>query len=87
MQLHIFQRKGLFPRALLCEVDQFCENSLLVDLFATVASSFAECLQAIHLALKQAGAAPETTLYLDDSARNISAAHDEGIYSVLVSRF
>lgn len=42
-------------------------------------------MQAIHLALKQAGAAAETTLYLDDSARNVSAAHEEGIFSVLVS--
>ena len=41
-------------------------------------------LQAIHLALQQAGAAAETTLYLDDSTRNVSAAHDQGIYSVLV---
>ncbi|KAK9842679.1 hypothetical protein WJX74_000570 [Apatococcus lobatus] len=41
---------------------------------------------AIHLALKQAGAVAETTLYLDDSTRNVSAAHDEGIYSVLIGR-
>ncbi|KAK9842125.1 hypothetical protein WJX84_012225 [Apatococcus fuscideae] len=41
---------------------------------------------AIHLALEQAGASAETTVYLDDSTRNVSAAHDEGIYSILIGR-
>ena len=44
------------------------------------------CLQAIELALEQAGgASAETTIFLDDSTRNIVAGHQKGLTTVLVS--
>ncbi|KAK9820349.1 hypothetical protein WJX72_009320 [[Myrmecia] bisecta] len=42
--------------------------------------------QAIELALEQAHADPETTLYLDDSTRNVAAGHNAGIFSILVGK-
>ena len=43
-------------------------------------------LQAIELALEQAGhASAETTIFLDDSTRNIVAGHQKGLTTVLVS--
>ena len=45
------------------------------------------CLQAFELALEMAGnAQPETTLFLDDSTRNINGAHRAGLKTVLVGR-
>ena len=42
-------------------------------------------LQAIELALEQAGsAAAETTIFLDDSTRNIIAGRQKGLTTVLV---
>lgn len=43
--------------------------------------------QAFDIALRLAGgAAPSATLWLDDSARNITTGHRLGLYSVLVGR-
>ena len=45
------------------------------------------CLQAFELALEMAGnAQPETTLFMDDSTRNINGAHKAGLKTVLVGR-
>lgn len=41
-------------------------------------------LQAFQLALEQAGAVPESTLFLDDSFRNIIGASNAGLRTVLV---
>lgn len=44
-------------------------------------------MQAIELALEQAGnASAETTIFLDDSTRNIVAGHQKGLATVLVSK-
>eukprot|EP00884_Botryococcus_braunii_P006646 jgi/Botrbrau1/15983/Bobra.0375s0007.1 len=43
-------------------------------------------LMAFQLALQMAGADPHSTMFLDDSMRNIAAARKAGIYSVLVGR-
>lgn len=44
-------------------------------------------LQAIDLALEQAGgASAESTIFLDDSTRNIAAGHQRGLLTVLVSQ-
>ena len=43
------------------------------------------CSQAIELALEQAGGAKaESSLFLDDSTRNIAAGHQKGLATVLV---
>ena len=43
--------------------------------------------QAIELALEQAeNASAETTIFLDDSTRNIVAGHQRGLTTILVSR-
>jgi hypothetical protein len=42
--------------------------------------------QVYTLVCKEVGAEPATTLFVDDSARNIAAAHGVGIFSVLVGR-
>ena len=43
-------------------------------------------LQAIDLALEQAGnASAETTIFMDDSTRNIVAGHQKGLATILVS--
>ena len=43
------------------------------------------CTQAIELALEQANnASAETTIFLDDSTRNIVAGHQKGLTTVLV---
>ena len=41
-------------------------------------------LQAFQLALEQAGAKAETTLFLDDSIRNVVGASNQGIRAVLI---
>lgn len=42
-------------------------------------------MQAIDLALEQAGgASAESTIFLDDSTRNIAAGHQGGLLTVLV---
>lgn len=42
-------------------------------------------LQAMELALKAAGAEAVTTVFCDDSTRNVSGGHAAGMFSVLVS--
>lgn len=43
-------------------------------------------IQAIELALEQAdNASAESTIFLDDSTRNIAAGHQKGLTTVLVS--
>ena len=41
--------------------------------------------QAMELALKAAGAEAVTTVFCDDSTRNVSGGHAAGMFSVLVS--
>lgn len=41
--------------------------------------------QAFQLVLDQLGASPASTIFIDDSVRNVAAAHEMGIFSVLVS--
>jgi pyrimidine 5'-nucleotidase len=41
--------------------------------------------QAFQLVLEQLGASPASTIFIDDSMRNIAAAHELGIFTVLVS--
>lgn len=43
------------------------------------------CAQVFELVLEQIGALPEDTVFVDDSLRNVAAAHDLGIYTVLVA--
>lgn len=38
-----------------------------------------------QLVLDQLGAQPSSTIFIDDSIRNVAAAHEMGIFSVLVS--
>lgn len=42
-------------------------------------------VQVFELVLEQIGARPEDTVFVDDSLRNVAAAHDLGIYTVLVA--
>lgn len=42
------------------------------------------CLQAFRFALEVVGARPETSLFLDDSKRNILAAKAIGMQTILV---
>jgi FMN phosphatase YigB (HAD superfamily) len=42
-------------------------------------------LQAFELVLEQVGSTPAHTIFVDDSLRNIAAAHELGIFTVLVS--
>lgn len=41
--------------------------------------------QAFQLVLDQLGASPASTIFIDDSVRNVAAAHEMGIFTVLVS--
>mgnify|MGYP001807047104 CR=1 FL=1 len=41
--------------------------------------------QCFQLVLDQVGASPSSTIFIDDSVRNVAAAHEMGIFSVLVS--
>jgi len=44
-------------------------------------------MQAFELAMAAAGEArPESTLYFDDSTRNVAAGAEMGLYSVMVGR-
>lgn len=52
-----------------------------------VPAGYTCCLQAIELALEQAGGAKaESSLFLDDSTRNIAAGHQKGLATVLVRK-
>ena len=42
-------------------------------------------VQAFRLALEHCGGSAETTVFLDDSSRNVAAARAMGIFSVQVS--
>ena len=44
-----------------------------------------DCLQVYQLVMEQVGAKPHNTIFIDDSPRNIAAAHELGIFTVLVS--
>jgi hypothetical protein len=41
--------------------------------------------QCFQLVLDQIGAAAQSTIFIDDSVRNVAAAHEMGVFSVLVS--
>jgi FMN phosphatase YigB (HAD superfamily) len=41
---------------------------------------------AFELVLRQLGTSPSRTVFVDDSPRNCAAAHEAGIFSVLVGR-
>jgi FMN phosphatase YigB (HAD superfamily) len=41
--------------------------------------------QAFQLVLEQLGVSPASTIFIDDSMRNVAAAHELGIFTVLVS--
>lgn len=41
--------------------------------------------KSFELVLQQIGAKPESTIFVDDSLRNVAAAHELGIFTVLVS--
>lgn len=43
------------------------------------------CPQSFELVLEQIGASPQSTIFVDDSFRNVTAARELGIFSVLVS--
>lgn len=42
-------------------------------------------LQSFELVMEQIGADPSSTIFIDDSLRNVAAAHELGIFSILVS--